>query len=169
MIGNGSNTAAKLGDLDGFVSLPYTFGENSILDHLNTAYYHVHGEAFVYPSLADNVTLTAGTGAWDNTGTITEVIPASMLTTSAFDLHWIDVSNISAVGEVEIEVFSGASGSEVKIGSVRASRTTNQARNGPQALQIPQQPSGTRISARLSDSTTGALTCNISFSGHYYA
>ena len=157
-----------VGNKNDFVGVPYSSGDNSLAAHLNTSYYHVHGKSFVYPTLADNVTLTAGSGAWDNTGAITEVIPADTLTDSTFDLHWIEVSNISGVGTIEIEIFKGASGSEVKIGSVRADRTTNQARNGPQPVQIPQQESGERISCRLSDSTSGALTCEVSFSGHYY-
>lgn len=165
MIGNG----IPIGALNGFVGVPYVFGENTIMDHLNTSYYHIHGESFVYPSLADNITLTAGTGEWDNTGAITEIVPAGTLNTSAFDIHWIEVSEISAVGTVEIELFKGLSGSEVKIGSTRANRTTNQARNGPKRIQIPQQSPGERISVRLSDSTTGSLTCEVSLEGHFYA
>jgi len=158
-----------VGNKNDFIGVPYNFGDNSILAHLNTTYYHVHGQAFVYPTLANNVTLTAGSGVWDNTGAITEVIPANALSVAAFDLHWIEISNISGIGTIEIEIFKGASGSEVKIGSARANRTTNQARNGPQAIQIPQQVVNERISCRLSDSTAGALTCEVSFAGHYYA
>jgi hypothetical protein len=162
-------SADVIGNKEDFVGVPYNFGDNSLAAFATTGYYHVHGQAFVYPTLADNVTLTAGSGAWDNTGAITEVIPANALSVAAFDLHWLEVSNISANGTVEIEIFAGGAGSEVKIGSARANRTTNQARNGPQAIQIPQQPANTRISCRLSDSTSGALTCQVSFSGHYYA
>lgn len=164
-IGNGN----PFGSLEGFVQVPYVFGMNTIMDHLNTSYYHVHGQSFVYPSLSDNITLTAGSGAWDNTGAIIEVIPADELSVSAFDLHWLEISGISAVGTIEIEIFKGLSGSEIKIGSTRANRTTSQARNGPKRIQIPQQEAGERISMRLSDSTAGGLTCDVSVEGHYYA
>jgi hypothetical protein len=157
------------GNKDDYVSVPYSAGDNSILAHLNTGYYHIHGTPFVYPNHADDVTLTAGSGAWDLTGSITEVIPAATLTTSAFDLHWINISSISANGVIQIDVYSGGAGSEVLISSVRASRNTVQSQEGAHRMQIPQQPSGTRISCRLSDSTAGSLTCNISFEGHYYA
>lgn len=166
---NENGPSPSIGNLSDFVSVPYSFGNNTLMAHLNTSYYHVHGEPFVYPTLADNVTLTAGTGAWDNTGSITEIVPANTLSTAAFDIHWIEISDISAVGTIEIELYAGASGSEVKIGSTRANRTTNQARNGPKRVQIPQQPANTRISARLSDNTAGALTCEVSIEGHYYA
>lgn len=157
-----------VGNKDDFVQVPYTFGIQSIIAHLNTSYYHVHGKSFVYPTLADDVVLTAAAGAWADTGVKTEVIPAATLTDSAFDLHWINIANISANGTIQIDIFKGTVGNEVLIGSTRASRTTNQDRNGPSRIQIPQQLSGERISCRLSDSTAGALTCQVSFEGHFY-
>jgi len=158
-----------IGDLTDFVTVPYNFGINSILAHLNTAYYHVHGQPFVYPDHADDVLITAGSGAWDLTGSIIEIIPANTLSVASFDLHWINISNISGVGTVQIDIYKGASGSEVLIGATKANRSTNQSRNGPNRIQIPQQTKDERISCRLSDSTSGALTCLVSFEGHYYA
>lgn len=156
------------GNVTDFVNVPYVFGENSILAHLNTNYYHVHGEAITYPDHADGVELTAGTGAWDETGVITEVIPEDQLTEAAYDLHFIDIYEISANGEIQIDVYSGNSGEEVLVCSPITQRTSNFSREGPQRIQIPQQPSGTRISCKLLDSTVGALTCKVKFSGHYY-
>jgi hypothetical protein len=158
-----------LGGLLDFVSVPYVFGKNSIMAHLNTGYYHIHGQSFVYPNHADDVLLTAGAPAWDLTGSKTEVIPANTLSVSVFDLHWINVSGISEVSEVQIDIFKGTAGNEVKIGSVRASRTTSQSRNGPAPVQIPQQVANERISCRLASSTVNATTCKVNFSGHYYA
>jgi len=169
MIGNDPTGTSSLGILSGYVSVPYIFGSNTILDHLNTAYYHIHGASFVYPDHADSVLLTSGAGAWDITGSIIEVIPASTLTTSAFDLHWINISAISANSEIQIDIFAGGVGSEVRIGATRSQRNTNQSREGANRIQIPQQPAGTRISCRLSDSTAGTVTINVSFEGHYYA
>ena len=168
LILNGKITESN-GSPTGCVAVPYNFGGNTVMDHLNTSYYHVHGQSFVYPAGADNVTLTAGSGAWDDSGAKTEVIPAGTLTTANFDLHWLDLSNISGTGTVEVRIFKGTEGNEVQIGAVRANRSTNQARNGPAPVQIPQQASGERISCQLLDSTAGALTCQVSFAGHYYA
>ncbi|RLB92829.1 MAG: hypothetical protein DRH26_05325 [Deltaproteobacteria bacterium] len=164
MIGNGN----PIGSMNGFVQVPYTLGENTILDHLNTSYYHVHGQSFVYPDHANSVTLTAGTGAWDLTGTIIEVVPAGTLIASSFDLHWMNISAISGNGEIQIDIFKGLGGSEVKVGATRSQRNTNQSRENANRIQIPQQESGERISCRLYDSTSGALTCAVSFEGHFY-
>ena len=53
----------KNGKLTDDVGVPCQLGENSILAHDNTAYYHVHGQPFVYPDHADDILLTAGAGA----------------------------------------------------------------------------------------------------------
>lgn len=166
MIGN--NSDGNIGAKDDLVTVPYDAGTDTILGYLRTGYYHVHGRPFVYPTKADDVRLEAAAAAWGTTGTITEVIPASTLMNYNFDLHWINISAIDENATIEIDFYQGASGSETWIGSTRASRTTNQARNGPSRIQVPQIEAGTRISAKLSSSTTNATTCNISFEGHYY-
>jgi hypothetical protein len=169
--GNPIDDITNIGGLTDFIVVPYSFGAatNTILAHLNTSYYHVHGQSFVYPDHDDEVLLTSGAGAWNLTGAITEVVPANTLNVAAFDLHWINVSNISDVSTIQIDIFSGAPGSEVRIGATKATRSTNQSRNGPSRIQIPQQLVNTRISCRLSDSTGGSVTCLVSFEGHYYA
>lgn len=157
------------GSKEGFVSVPYVFGENTILDHLNTSYYHIHGRPFVYPNHASNVVLTSGSGAWGLGGNLIEIIPADTLSVSAFDLHWMNLSAISANCELQVDIYSGESGSEVLIGATRSHRNTNQSRESANRIQIPQQVAGTRISCRLSDSTSGTITVAVSVEGHYYA
>lgn len=153
---------------DDYIRVPYVFGNNSILAHLNTSYYHIHGKSFCRPDHADSVLLTAGAGAWDLTGNITEVIPENSLNLYAFDLHWINISDISATGKIQIDIYAGNAGEEVLIGSTQGHRSSNFISEGPKRIQIPQQLKNTRISCRLSDSTAGALTCRVSFEGHYY-
>jgi hypothetical protein len=169
MIGNKPWGDPNTGYKQEFVHVPYVVGENTVLAHLNTSYYHVHGKPFVYPNLADEIQLTSGSGVWSTTGAITEVIPADTLTTAAFDIHWINISSISANSTIQIDVFSGDVGSEVLISSVRATRTIFTSQNGAHRIQIPQQIEGTRISARLSDSNSSTVNCLISFEGHFYA
>jgi len=163
----------KIGNVIGgfldFVGVPYQFGKNTIMAHLNTAYYHVHGQPFVYPDYADEIQLTANAAAWNQTGTIVEIAPANALSVSNFDIHWLNISNISEIATIKIDLFKGAAGSEVKIGGTKATRSTNQSRNGPNPIQIPQQEKNERISARVSSSTTNATTCLVSIEGHYYA
>ena len=159
---------SNIGEKTGFVKVPYVIGENRILDHLNTAYYHIHGTSFTYPDHANNIVLTSSSGAWTQTGTIIQIIPAGALSSSAFDLHWINVSDISANGQLQIDIFKGASGSEIRIFPAKIHRNAVQSQEGSKKIQIQQQIAGERISCRLTDSTAGTITCGVSFDGHYY-
>ena len=156
-----------IGNKNDTIQLPYVGTANSILAYLNNNYQHVHGTVFVYPDHAGNVVLTAGAGAWDLTGAITQVIPAATLGTD-FDLHWINISGISGNGEIQIDIYTGAALSEVLIASTRTHRNAVQSQEGAKRIQTPQIPANTRISCRLSDSTGGALSCAVSFEGHFY-
>lgn len=137
MIGPTGNIPGKIGQETGFIQVPYQFGENSILDHLNTSYYHVHGAAFLYPDKVVPVTLTSGIPSWDQGGAITEVIPANGIIKN-FDLHWCSISEISASLDGVIDIFSGGVGNEVKIGAVDVVRTSNFSRENPVPVQVPQ-------------------------------
>jgi hypothetical protein len=163
------NTLRRLiGSKSDFVHVPYVNGENTVLAYLKTGYYHIHGKSFSYPILANNVVLTSGEGAWNNTGNITQVIPVNALNESYFDLHWLNISAISGNCEALIEIFSGLAENEVKIGSTRTHRNAVQSQEGSNMIMIPQQSANTRISCRVSDSTQGTITCAVSFEGHYY-
>ena len=158
-----------VGNKTDFIDVPYSYGDNTILAHLNTGYYHIHGQSFVYPDKAVPVTLTSGAGVWDETGAITEIIPAAAANVADFDLHWINISDIDTNCHLTIDIFSGLGGAEVKIGSTKAWKSSNFIAEGAKRIQIPQQPAGTRISCRLSTSAATAVTCAVSFEGHYYA
>lgn len=161
-------SAGVLGDFSDSVDVPYEEGINTALAFLQTGYYHVHGASFIYPDKAVPVTLTSNAASWNETGTIVEIIPASTIT-KAFDLHWASISDISEICDGVIDIFSGASGSEVKIGAVDVVRTSRFSRENPVPVQIPQQPANTRISCRFSDSTTSAVTVRVKFYGHVYS
>lgn len=158
----------SIGNRSEFVHVPYVENDNSVYAHLNTAYYHIHGASFVYPDKANPVTLTSSAASWSETGTIVEVIPANAIT-KAFDLHWISVTDISDTLYGVIDIFAGASGSEVKIGAIDISRTSNFTQEGHKRIQIPQQPANTRISCRFSDSTATSETVGVKFNGHVYS
>ena len=165
-VGDG-NPVANIGSKVGTVAVPYVPHKSSVMDHLNTSYYHVHGASFIYPDKAVPVTLTSAVASWAETGTIVEVIPADTIIKD-FDLHWASISDISATLDGVIDIFAGASGSEVKIGAVDVVRTSNFSRENPVPTQIPQQPANTRISCRFTDSTTSSKTVRIKFYGHVY-
>lgn len=157
----------NIGDKSDFVGIPYEIGVNSVLSYLVTGYYHIHGESFIYPELANPVTITASSGVWTNTGTIVTVIPADTLL-KPFDLHWITISNISGNGNLVIEIFKGLVGSEERIGITDCFRNSIFNQEGPKRIQVPQQEANTRISCRVSDSSGGSLSCAIKFNGHNY-
>jgi len=168
MIFHGEPLGGLIGQLTSFIGVPYSPGANSILAHLNTGYYHIHGASFLYPDKADPVQLTSSAASWSQTGAISEIIPVNGIV-KAFDLHWCSICEISADLFGVIDIFAGAVGEEVKIGSVDVSRTTAQSRENAMPLQIPQQPANTRISARFSDSTSSARTVRIKLYGHVYS
>jgi len=129
------------------------------------AYYHVHSPAKVYPNLANPVNVVAGVGAW-TFGAYTEIVPENGIT-EAFDIHWVHTSEISAVDNYQLELYSGTVGNEVLIGSIAFSRDSNQVQTASQPIQIPPQPANTRITARLA-SGTGSDNVDIKFYYHEY-
>jgi len=162
-----SDIDANIGLKGDYLNIPFVSAESSILAYLNTGYYHIHGEAFVYPKYAAPVQLLSGSGAWNLTGNIIEIIPANILL-KPFDLHWISISNISGNSDFIIDIYSGAIGEEILISSVEGFRNSNFIQEGARRIQTPRQLANTRISCKLSDSTAGTLTCTIKFNGHYY-
>ena len=159
-----------IGTISDYIHVPYVLGAttNTIMAYLQTGYFHVHGASFVYPKYAAPVTLTSNAAAWNTTGTIAEVIPANTITKN-FDLHWCSISAISAELDGIIDIYSGAVGEEVLIGSVDVVRTANFAREAAVPVQIPQQPANTRISCKFSDGTSSSRTVRVKFYGHVYS
>lgn len=124
-------------------------------------YFHVHQQARCYPTLADPVNLVSGSAsAWD-VGTITEIIPADTIT-NKFDIHFLEISDISATDNYELVLYGGASGSEEEIARVRFSQ------EGPRPIQIPIQDPNTRISAALACADGDGATCDVSVYYHTY-
>lgn len=169
----GTTERPYVGGVKDFVGVPYSYGNNSVYAHLNTAYYHVHGEAWVYPKYTADVELTSAAGAYATTGNIIEVLPADTLTASdttlkPFDIHWVSISDIPANGEYIIDIYKGESGSEELISAFKVTRTFFFTQEIPIAIQIPQQEAGERISAKLTDSTASSQTVKIHFHGHFY-
>jgi len=171
MIGPG-----KINNAGGFfehVEVPYDLEEfNSIMAYLRTMYQHVHGETFVFPDLDDDFVLTSGAGAWGTGGALVEIIPAGG-TDRPFDLHWMNIANMSADAEYQVKLYAGAPGEEVVIDpGIRSWRDSTflagVETTGAQAIQIPQQSAGTRITARLFSSNAGTATAAINIKGHYY-
>ena len=163
--GNKSN---EIGLLQDRIDVPYSFGENSILAHLNTGYYHIHGASFIYPKYAAPVKLTSAAGAWAATGTPAEVIPINAIN-KAFDLHWASVSAISANLDGIIDIYSSVDGvAFTQIGAIDVLRSATGAREMAMPVQVPQQPENIGIYCRFTDSTSSAQTVRVKFYGHVY-
>jgi len=158
---------AIVGDLNDFVGVPYAAGVNPLMAYIITGYYHVHGAAFLYPRLASPVALASAAGAWNQGGSIVEIIPANTIT-KAFDLHWLTVTALSATLEGVVILYQGAPGAEVEMCAIDVTRTSNFIQEGPTPIQVPQIPANARISAKFIDSTSGAQSCAVKLRGHTY-
>lgn len=159
-----------VGNKNDFVTIPYSFGVNSLVAHANTIYQHVHGQSWVYPKFSNGVMLTTAGSAYTDPGLPTEIIPANTLT-SPFDIHFAFLYNLSSGGEFVVELYSGAPGEEILIedGLFAYRDTSGRVQLGNQRSQIPQQIANTRISAKAYFSGNSVQTVQVRLKGHYYA
>jgi hypothetical protein len=127
---------------------------------------HAHKPQLVYPTLAAAVTLTKAAGAYAAFPTPTEIVPVSTITDD-FDVHFITVSNVSANGDYEICLYSGAPASEVLIGCASFQRTANKD-HANLKIQTPLIPANVRISAAISSSNAAADTADVKIEYHLY-
>lgn len=143
-----------------------THDGNSLYALTHTLEEHAHKEQRVYPRLANPITLTKALGVWAAFPTPTEIVPASTIT-EALDIHFVTISNISANGAYDLELYMGAALSEVFIGAVTFVRTANkdQAALTEQTIIVP---ANTRISAAISSSNASADTADIKIEYHTY-
>lgn len=138
----------------------------TVVGHLKAGYYHVHSKARVYPPLADAKTLTTSAAGWTY-GTKIEIIPVDTITT-AFDIHWVVVSDISAVNEYELSLYSGAEGEETLMGTITFNRSSNFAQEGNLPIQVAPVSANTRVSAALACKSENACTCDVKLYYHTY-
>lgn len=130
---------------------------------------HLHSDIFTRPNLTAGVTLTTPGGSWaGGYGPKVEVIPANNIT-SDFDLHFMSISNISANGLYQVQLYSGGAGSEVAEGDGFAiSRSAVQSQEGTRKILTRVFPANTRISAAVAGGVAGAETVVVKVEGHTY-
>ena len=143
-----------------------THSGNSVYALLNKSSEHIHSRQYVYPTLADAITITTSASNW-TFGAWTEVIPVSTIT-SDFDIHWVVISDISANDEFEIQIGSGAGGSEAVVASTNFVRDTVQAQQGAQPVVMAIVAANTRIAVRLACKSGTSKTCNVKVNYHIY-
>ena len=143
----------------------------TVIGHLKAGYYHVHSPCVVYPnggalSGANPLTITADATEWLH-GPKAVVLDTGDMT-KWFDIHWVIVSNVSAVGDYEIILYSGTSSEEVEVARIAFSRNAAADRSSAYLpVQIPPQPTGARITASLACSE-GSATTQIKVYTHTY-
>jgi hypothetical protein len=181
-IGPGSGPVASVADLNSKHSLPAqdsadnlrmadvvgnkldTHDGNSIYSLLHTNDEHIHKEARVYPTLASGVVVTGAAGAW-TLGSFVEVIPASTITDD-FDLHFINVEDVSATDTYEIVFYAVTT----EICRVRFSADIGVFGGALPALPTltPLIDANTQIQAKIASAAGGSETATISLSYHTY-
>lgn len=109
-----------------------------------------------------NIEATYVAEEFAGTETATDVIPDD------FDIHYLNISALSANGDYEIIIFSGDAGSEVEIARIAATRNAVFSQEGSKSCQSPIIDAETRISAALVGSNAAANTCAIKFEYHTY-
>ena len=137
----------------------------TVFGYNNVTYQHIHNAAKCYPSLANGVTVSGGSGIWQ-LGNFIEVIPSNTISRS-FDIHWINFESASANDVYELVLYSGNVGNEVEIGRIRTYKTATQTGAINVPIQMPPQLANSRISAKLA-SASGGDTVTISLFYHQY-
>jgi len=140
-----------------------THGGTSLASRLKLADEHMHSVSKVYPTLAAGVTLNTDAVAW-TLGTLVEVIPASTITED-FDIHAIDVEDISANGVYEIVLYYGAGDTEA--GRVRVVQGSVTSSTLNTIVQTPLIPANSRVRAAVA-SAAGGQNVTISLRYHTY-
>jgi hypothetical protein len=141
----------------------YWGANKTILGYANTADNHTHSQSLCYPTLSDGVQINSGSTAWE-LGPITEVIPAGYIP-GAYDLHWVNFETASGNGVYELQLFTGAPGEETLVAQVRTVRDNTQYGISSVPVQMPIQPPGTRLSARLAANNNNR---NVTLSVYYH-
>lgn len=143
---------------------------DSALGRLYILLKHMHGSTFTYPSNQNGLTITKAAGTWPGTdfpATKTEIVAANLIT-NPFDLHFMNTSAISANGEYEIGIFTGAAGAEVLKHIIPVSRSSVQSQEGRFNIRTEYFLANTRISLALRGSPAGTESVTVKVTGHEY-
>jgi hypothetical protein len=156
-----------VGNLTDWVGVPYVFGVNSIMAHLNTMYWHIHGASFILP---DEAPVTITSGGVGLVGAVTEVIGVGDIKHN-FDIHWTSVSDISTTLQGMLYFYTRIDDADPWVLLVSACdvvRTTAQSREIQSPALIKQQPKGIAIGMAFK-ADAAAATVKVRLYGHVYA
>lgn len=143
-----------------------TYSGTSLFSNIKLIQEHLHSASNVYPTLADGITVTSSASEW-TLGEFVEIIPASTISTD-FDIHNVEVSAISDNDVYELVIYKGALSSEVEVGRVRFSKSTNQEGTTNQPFQTLLIGANSRVSAKVACAAGSSHTVTISLRYHTY-
>jgi hypothetical protein len=136
------------------------YAGNSLYSHLYMVLQKLVSPQFVFPTLANGVTVTGGTAAWA-LGSFQEIIPVNTVT-SPFSIGFVNVGNASANDTYEIVLYSGTAGNEIDIGHCRVTRVSNTSGTAPVTFTTTPIAANSRISCKIASSTGGNDTLTLS-------
>ncbi len=129
---------------------------------------HIHSNIFIRPNMANGITVSKASGAWAAYPTPTQIIAANDIN-EEFDLHFLNVSTISANGQYQLQFYTGPALSEVSLGDGFAiSRSASQSQEGTRPIMTARMPANTRISVALTGSPAGIQSVIVKIEGHRY-
>lgn len=138
---------------------------NGKREAMTTAYElleHFDEVGYIYPDMADGVTLTAGNVAWAYDGFAT-LIPENGIN-SDFAIHNVNVGNISANASFQLSLYYGPS--DIYFNAIVFSRENPQNRS----IYIPVQrfivPINNRVRVKLASNTGSGETCVVKVQYH---
>jgi hypothetical protein len=145
-------------------------GSNNILGYSNAAYKHIHNPSYVYPSDCSLKTGTTSATA-DTFGDFVELVPANDITV-AFDIHWANITDISADGTFLVELHEVSNDdlqvSEKYLGAFSVTRTGAFTRSFAKYTQISVVGANKRVGFRVKKSNAGAASVSFNVEYHDY-
>lgn len=127
---------------------------------------HNHAVGKCYPDLANGITVTGGSGAWE-LGSFVEIVPANTID-DYFDVHWVTAYGASVTDSYQLNLYQGAEGSEKLISSIPLVREATQSGVSPVSSMTPLLNPNTRISAKLASLSGGNDTMKVKIIYHTY-
>jgi len=120
---------------------------------------HIYNKAMVYPDSCTPVTLEAS--ATPNTyGTKVEIVGATGIN-NYFYIFSVNISDISAAGYFQIQLYKGAEGIEEFLTEKAFFKTASISQEGDLLITCPLIPDNVRISAAIKGSNSVADTCKV--------
>jgi hypothetical protein len=140
---------------------------NSLYSHSYMFEKHIHNDSFIRPYLGSSVLIQKASGTWAAFPTPTQIIAAGDII-EPFDLHFLNISNISANGEYQIGLFYGPALSETLVNVYGTAKNAIQSQEGSRVILTRLFPANTRISVALTGDPVAQETLRLFVEGHTY-